>query len=672
MDDYGKESLMKRILVTRLSLVILLFTTLVSLVLTASQGVRANPATRVSTMGQGGPTDKAEFEAFVDAYMKDAMAENHIPGVTFVMVKGGEIFLMKGYGFANLENQIPVDPQRHIFRVASISKLFVATAIMQLFEQGQIGLNDDVNKYLKAFQIPDNGLGPLTFPNLLTHSSGFEGTVESYTAQPSAYVPLETYISQRRPHRYALPGQTIQYSNLSYDLMGYLVQEITGQPFGLYVDQNIFKPLGMNRSSFEQVLPPQLTGDVAQQYEYANGDITPLARIYIGETPAGGLYTTAQDMAAFMIAHLQDGQYRDTQILKAATAQLMHEQHFSNYPRLDGFAYGFYVHTQNGQRLLLHGGDVQTVAAQLALLPEQQIGLFFTNNGKVSPFSDTNPVDWRVGFLDAFLDHYYPVNTPLVPLAPASNAASRVGRYAGNYRINTYNHTGATKFITFAPNQYTIASSGDRLTFGGPLGEPTDYIEIAPLLFQQADGSPNYLAFREDKNGRITHLFVEAVDAPFTFERIAWYETAYAILGILLFESVVFLSAILAWPIGALVRRWRKRAPEPVKTGWARWAAWLLSALGLFVLASWMVMFYNAWWRGADPLISNFVGLIVTLGAVHLAVLLALASLYFAWRAWREKYWGWLGRIHYTLVTLAGLVFIWLAIYWNWLGFRLY
>jgi CubicO group peptidase (beta-lactamase class C family) len=521
---------------------------------------------------------------------------------------------------------------------------------------------------LKDFQIPEDGLGIVTFQNLLTHSSGFEGTVENYTDQTSAYVPLETYISQHHPHRYVLPGQTIQYSNLSYDLMGYLVQEITGQPFAQYIDQNIFKPLGMNRSSFEQVLPPQLTSDVAQQYEYANGVFTPLARIYINETPAGGLYTTAQDMAAFMIAHLQDGQYRDTQILNAATAQLMHEQHFSNHPRLDGFAYGFYVHTQNGQRLLLHAGEAQTVASQMALLLEQQIGLFFTNNGK----DDTSLVDWRVAFLDAFLDHYYPDNTPRVPLAPPSDAASRIGRYAGFYRINEYNHTGATKFVTFAPSQYLIAASGDRLRFAGSLGEPADYVEIAPLLFQQGDGSPNHLAFREDKNGRITHLFMEAVDAPFTFERIAWYETAFAILGIVLFESAVFLSVILAWPIGALVRRWRKRAPEPGKTRLARWTAWLLSALGFFALASWIVMMINALTRGADPVISNYAGLIVTLGAVHLAVLSALILPYFAWRAWREKYWGWLSRIHYTFVTLAGLAFIWLAIYWNWLGFRLY
>ena len=83
-------------------------------------------------------------------------------------------------------------------------------------------------------------------------------------------------------------------------------------------------------------------------------------------------------------------------------------------------------------------------------------------------------------------------------------------------------------------------------------------------------------------------------------------------------------------------------------------------------------MLINVWTQGADPIINNYAGLVVTLGAVHLAVLLALTLLYFTWRAWREKYWGWGSRIHYTLVTWAGLMFIWLAIYWNWLGFRLY
>ena len=80
--------------------------------------------------------EPGEFETFVDGFMKDAMAEYHIPGVTFAAVKDGEIYLLKGYGFADLEGQIPVDPQRHVFRVASISKLFVATAIMQLYERG--------------------------------------------------------------------------------------------------------------------------------------------------------------------------------------------------------------------------------------------------------------------------------------------------------------------------------------------------------------------------------------------------------------------------------------------------------------------------------------------------------------------------------------------------------
>jgi CubicO group peptidase (beta-lactamase class C family) len=452
-------------------------------------------------MGQGGPNDKAEFEAFVDAFMKDAMAEYHFPGATFVMVKDGEIFLMKGYGLASVQDRMPVDPQKHIFRAASISKPFVATAIMQLYEQGRIGLDDDVNKYLKAFQIPDNGLGPVTFHHLLTHTSGFEGTVASYTDQPSAYVPLETYISQHHPHRYTLPGETIQYSNLGYDLMGYIVQEITAQPFEQYMDQNIFKPLGMNRSSFEQVLPTEWSGDVVQQYQYEHGGYTPLARIYINEVPAGGLYTTAQDMAAFMIAHLQNGRYRDTQLLSAAAAQLMHEQHASNLPPLDGFAYGFYVHTQNGQRLLLHGGDAPAVAAQMALLPEQGIGLFFANNGTVSPLSETTPFDWRVAFLDAFLKRYYPVETPPVPITPVSDAASPVTRYAGYYRMNRFNHTGVTKIVTFVPSRVAILAKGDRVTYYGPAGEPTDYVEIAPLLFQQADGTPNYLGFRADETG---------------------------------------------------------------------------------------------------------------------------------------------------------------------------
>ena len=122
---------------------------------------------------QGGPTDPAELEAFLDDLMTEQMEEHHIPGAAVSVVKDGELFFAKGYGYADLENQIPVDPERTLFRIGSTEKTFIATAVMQLYEQGLLDLDADINTYLD-FQIPDTYPEPITLKHLMTHTAGFE------------------------------------------------------------------------------------------------------------------------------------------------------------------------------------------------------------------------------------------------------------------------------------------------------------------------------------------------------------------------------------------------------------------------------------------------------------------------------------------------------------------
>jgi CubicO group peptidase (beta-lactamase class C family) len=129
----------------------------------AAQLVPQTPPPNTTTaLAQQGPTDPAELETFLDDFFTEKMEELHIPGAAFVMVKDGETFFSKGYGYADLENQIPVDPEQTIFRIGSVSKLFTATAAMQLVEQGSIDLNSNVNQYIKSFQLPDTYPEPVT------------------------------------------------------------------------------------------------------------------------------------------------------------------------------------------------------------------------------------------------------------------------------------------------------------------------------------------------------------------------------------------------------------------------------------------------------------------------------------------------------------------------------
>src|SRR5512147_800056 len=120
-----------------------------------------------------GPTDRAELEAFTDGLLKKEMEEYHIAGAAIAVVKDGKLFFTKGYGYADMENKIPVDPEQTIFRTGSVGKVFTWTAVMQLVEQGKLDLNADINTYLD-FRIPDTYPQPITLEHLITHTSGFE------------------------------------------------------------------------------------------------------------------------------------------------------------------------------------------------------------------------------------------------------------------------------------------------------------------------------------------------------------------------------------------------------------------------------------------------------------------------------------------------------------------
>ncbi len=286
----------------------------------------------------------------------------HIPGPTIAVVKDGAPFFAKGYGSADLAHGTPVQADATLFRVGSVSKLFVWTAVMQLKEAGKLDLNTDVNRYLKTFQIPDTYPGkPITLAHLMTHTAGFEDRGAGIFARDaSSLEPLGTWLAANIPARVRPPGEVTSYSNYGAALSAYIVEQISGQPFDRYVEDHILKPLGMRHSSFQQPLPQDLNSGMSRGYSYANGAFSAQPFEAVQVWPAGSFSATATDMATFMIAHLQNGRFGDTRILQEATTQEMHAQHFTNDPSdpgLPGIDWGFYEQRIDGQRIVEHGGD---------------------------------------------------------------------------------------------------------------------------------------------------------------------------------------------------------------------------------------------------------------------------------------------------------------------------
>jgi hypothetical protein len=289
----------------------------------------------------------------------------------------------------------------------------------------------------------------------------------------------------------------------------------------------------------------------------------------------------------------------------------------------------------------------------LALLPAQNTGLFVSYSG-----AGGGGAKWTL--LQAFLDHYAPAGRPPA-IAPPAGFAQRAGQYAGDYQATRMAATTIEKIqALFAPAISVSASDDGYLTISGLSRESTKWVETAPLVFRQAGGVET-IAFRADAQGTITHLFQGNLPI-YGYAKLAWYEALLVQYGLLAGCVVLFLSALLIWPIGWLVAG-RRVGPRPRGAILARWLAWSISALNLLFMILFVVSLQ-------DLALFPTALTKVALGIALLTTVLTLGMVGGAGVAWRRRYWNIIGRAHYTLLTLGALGFIWFLNYWNLLGFR--
>ena len=238
-----------------------------------STATSANELSASPQQQGGGPTDPAELEAFLDDLMAEQMEELHIAGAAVAVVKDGELFFAKGYGYADLENGTPVDPERTVFRTGSTVKILTWTAVMQLVEQGKLDLEADVNTYLD-FQIPDTYPEPIKLKHLMPHTSGFEYSVfEFKTYDADELIPAGEWLASHIPGRVRPPGDVAGYSNYNADLAGYIVARVSGMPYEQYIQENILDPLGMEHTTVQSPLPPDLRQSLSKEYWYRDGTL---------------------------------------------------------------------------------------------------------------------------------------------------------------------------------------------------------------------------------------------------------------------------------------------------------------------------------------------------------------------------------------------------------------
>ncbi|MEN1759862.1 serine hydrolase domain-containing protein [Anoxynatronum sibiricum] len=615
-----------------------------------------------------------ELTAFLDDVIQREMEAHHIPNLSVAVVHNGSILTVKGYGFADLATNAAVDPDKSLFRIGSTSKLFAWTAVMQLVEQGKLNLDTDINEYLD-FEIPNRlerrwrqeKAGPITLRHLMAHTPGFEDYMTAvFSISEDSLKPLSQQVRENRPARVFLPGEVTAYSNYGVSLAGYVVQMVSGMRFEEYVEKHIFKPLGMGNSTFRQPVPEAMTQQTAKPYRYVNGEYMEADFEFVSG-PAGGMSSSADDMARFMLAYLQGGQGVEGQILQEETIDQIFGETTTPHPQLDGMAHGFIKATFNGREVFHHPGGTMLYDTGLYLIPEENIGFFISHSG------GSALVNNRI-FLQ-LMDHYFPweaQNDLKIPEGMADRSAAYGGEYYQNRR--SFTNTDAALSLIFGRIQVMTDETGHLLVTN--MGETHRFVEMEPGIYrnlqerqaQKHGGDFRTIVFSTDSLGKSMLI----TSGPMSYSRAAWYESIGPTLAILMGSLLVIIGSLAFWGVQSLTGKFRRsKGLKPVAASGSRWAKRAAVALGLLVF----IFLLGVMAAGdIDPVYQlpqeaytppSQLSVMMDATIPYAIVALAAVVLCQAVISWKKGYWQTAGRIHFTIFALASGALSWLFIFWN-------
>jgi CubicO group peptidase (beta-lactamase class C family) len=619
----------------------------------------------VTAAVQGTPQLTAtDVNAWLDGFMPYAIGKGDIPGAVVVVVKDGQVLTERGYGYADVARKKKVDPATTMFRPGSVSKLFTWTALMQQVEQGKVDLDADVNTYLD-FKIPPYQGKPVTVLNLMTHTPGFEEAVKDLiTLDPKDQVQFDALLKRWVPKRIYAPGTTPAYSNYGASLAGYIVQRVSGMPFDAYLERNIFVPLGMTHSTFRQPLPAQFKPFMSQGY--ISGKDEPYGFEIVGAAPAGSMSASGDDMAKFMIAHLQDGQYQGKSILQPQTAQLMHSRANLPFPGLNGMAHGFYETNINGIRVIAHGGDTVAFHSDLHLFLDKGVGLFvaFNSAGKAGA---AGPL--RGEIFEQFADRYFPAPASAASKADPGNAKADAEKLAGLYSTTRGSRSNFLSVLDLiGQTKVTVGADGNPVVAAanGLNGQPRKWVHVGPMRWRDAGGHEMLGATVAD--GKATRFSFGELAPIIDFDRTPAYRSSGWLLPLLYVSLGILAVTVLLWPTRAIVRRrYKTTLPLEGRGLWAYRSSRIAAAAILAVLIGWIV-----WMSVLFGDLANASALDAFVLPLQLLSIVAFiggfaAMAWYAYAAWRSG-WRWPAKVWSILLVIAAGAILYMALVFKLIG----
>lgn len=604
-------------------------------------------AALIPTPVRAAAIDARDLEPFFDGLLGGLMAERHVPGAVVLVVHDGAVVFARGYGSADLATGRPVDPATTLFRVASVSKLVTTTAVMQLVEQGKLDLDTDVNTYLKEFQVPATFERPVTLRHLLTHTPGFDDSfLDGSERLDAPAMPLGAYLARFLPQRVMEPGTVLSYSNHGLALAGYIVETVSGRPFRDYVRDHVLVPLGMSQSGFSLPDPPPPA--LAVGYEW-HGAYEPVPLDRMRWYPAGDFYTSAGEIARFMLAHLDAGRIPggESRLLRAETARAMQTQGFTHHPGVVGWHLGFDERRWNDVAAIGHGGSWNGYGTELVLVPEAKLGLFVST-------TRSNDVRFFRPLLRAFFDRYFPPDAAHVAPAPRAEAKPLAHELAGSYVPNRYVRHDLLKLGLFLGGLRVTANGDGSITLALTSGviDPIRAVATDEDTWQSV-ADESRIAVLRDGTGAVQRLALDS----WVYDRVPWWRDP-ALHQIALGACALLFAATLGgFLVGGIARSVAKqppsRVPLPSRALACTGAALALGALvavgvGLTAISPFELFVAVPWWLRA-------IGVLAT-ATIPLALAILVQGV-------RSTAWTPLARFHFAALGTALALFA--AIAWS-------
>ena len=411
--------------------------------------------------------------AFIDGVMAQQIASREVSGAVVTVVHNGEIVMSRGYGFVDVGNRIPVDGENTLVRPGSISKMFTWAALMQLVEQGRVSLDDDVNEHID-FEIEPFDGQPITVRDLFRHTPGMSDVGGFTTTNLDELVDHAEWTRSNIPQRVTAPGVEVAYSNWGTSLAGYIIEQVSGEPFADYVENHIFTPLGMTSSTFREPLPEALAGRIAFGHDLENGRFSARSFDYYSMVmPAGSATVSGPDMARFMIAMLGDGALDGTRILSEESVALLETNSIANAPRLPGMAHGYLVYREAGPRLIGHAGAMRDFRSNMILSPETGTGVFLS----ILAAPAGRPAQGELSA--AITGRLFPQEP-----APRWSEMAQAERFEGRYLVNRRDHASEPHPLMHA----VVEAAGPNAITIEALGQTIYFEQTGPGLFEQVTG----------------------------------------------------------------------------------------------------------------------------------------------------------------------------------------